>query len=420
MQVLALLLVASCPLPSGDVRHPAIDVIVCVLDDVGVEALQATSTPTLDLLAAQGACYQRAYAMPVCSPSRYAMMFGRYPRRSGIGGTIDAIDRERTDAPDPERELVGLPEVFKANGYRTALIGKWHLGRAGLNEGIDWGAHVQGFDDWLAGLVNTTGELGDSNYDWRRTDDGVVTEHEALYTGDAQREAFVRWWLDHEGEPRFVWLAFAPPHAPFEPPPGQPDLLDDRGNFLQALTYVDGLLADCLGVVDLARTLVLVAGDNGTPSPARPQGGPPGRWKGTTFEGGVRVPLILHGPGVRSSRPDTITSLVDVPRLLFDHLSWPVPAGRFEDAVGHGGRAGSFLLVERFRDGLDDLALVEADWKYRRYDRDGAGPLPAVTGLYDLVSDPGERNLIALDDPAVTEVARRFQRHLVTLPARAP
>lgn len=396
-----------------------VDVLVCVLDDVGREDLAATPTPTIDLLASRGARFERCYAMPVCSPTRYALLFGRWPRRSGMGGTVDALDLGASDAPPPARDLLALPEVLKAAGYQTALIGKWHLGRAGLEEGADLAPHVQGFDDWRAGLVNTTGEQGDSNYDWRRTDNGVVHEHENQYVGDAQRDAFVEWWTTHAGRPRFAWLAFSPPHAPFEPPPGGADLGDARANFLKALTHVDGLLLDCLNSVDLSTTLVIVVGDNGTPRQARPAGTDAGHWKGSTFEGGVRVPLIAHGPGIPVATPRALVSVVDVPRMLLDLLGLPIPADSFEDAQRLGGRAGGFLMVEHYvAQGPDDLAIVEERWKLRRFDPDGPGPQPVRRHVYDLWNDPEELNPFALTDPAIAVEATRLEAERLSLPPR--
>jgi len=105
------------------------DVLLLVIDDVGWPDLASVPTPNIDAIAEVGVSYDRFYSMPSCSPTRYQILFGRYGRRDGIGRIVTSYLPPAPDNPTPHHELLSLPKVAKSLGYRTAMIGKWHLGR---------------------------------------------------------------------------------------------------------------------------------------------------------------------------------------------------------------------------------------------------------------------------------------------------
>ena len=421
--------------PAAPSQSSPPSVVVIVLDDVGRDEVfpGVDFTPTIERFASQGVRFTHAYSWPVCSPTRYAATFGRYPRRSGIGDVIDAIHPLSPSSPTPPLGLVSLAEVFGLT-HKTALIGKWHLGRAGLAGEMDQassGPFERGFDRWLAGMPNgaARGALGESHYRWNRVEDGDLSVS-TQYATEAQREAFVDWWTSTGGS-RFAWLGFAAAHPPHEPPPGFGMLASERANYQQVIAYLDqDALERVANVIDLADTFVVIFGDNGTPDDARPAGTPADHFKGSTFEGGIRVPLVIAGPGITPGLvSDRLVSLVDLPATLLDLVSLPRPAGRFEDSLSFADELGptfrgdlprASAFAERYTATQDEMTVVEPRWKLRRFDPDGpAGPLGYRDEVYDLTSDPLEAAPIppASAPPGVLD---RLKAELDSIPPRAP
>lgn len=411
-------------------------VVVIVLDDVGRDEVwpRVTFTPTIERFASQGVRFERAYSWPVCSPTRYALNFGRYPRRSGIGDVVNAIDPSISPSPPPARELFSLAEVLAAT-HQTALFGKWHLGRAGLDGALDSPAlapFVHGFDRWLAGMPNgaSRGAAGETHYLWNRIEDGALFPS-SEYATDAQCEAFLDWW-GTSACPRFAYVGFAAAHPPYDPPPGYGLLASERDNYQQMITYLDqDALARLADTIDLSETYVVIVGDNGTPEDVRPPGSPAGHFKGSVFEGGIRVPLVIAGPGITRAGEvsERLVSVVDLPATLFELLGLAPPPGRFEDSRSFadelsstftGAAPRSSVFSERYTDTLDELALVESRWKLRRFDPDGpGGPAGLQDELYDLSADPEELSPLAPGTGFDAEFAR-LRAELALLPPRGP
>lgn len=422
------------------------NVLVIVLDDVG--ASERALMPALADVAAVGLEFTRFYAWPVCSPTRYAALSGRYPRRAGIGDVINAHNSSTGASPPPDRRDVLLPEALKPT-HRTALVGKWHLGRASVGQRDDLlavtesGPFVSGFDDWLAGNPNSVAQppsISSGYYDWYRVDNERVRPSHTTYATAAQRDELIA-WIGAQSEPWFAWFAPNAAHAPYDPPPGTRSTGSERGDYLQVLAYLDQALVEVLAAVDLDDTLVLVFGDNGTPDGARPLGTPSGFWKGTTHEGGIRVPLLVAGPGVRQGASSRLVSALDLGPTILEILGTPSRGfedGRsFADELGEwrGAAARTWLFSERYDtpggvqpEGYDDMAFVEGPTVYpgtetkvllkrRLVDADGIGPGGRVDLLYDLASDPDERAPGPFSS-APSVIRNRFAQYAAALPAR--
>jgi arylsulfatase A-like enzyme len=397
-------------------------VLVVVLDDVGHDGVEAVCE-NARALADQGLSFRRFYAYPVCSASRYAALFGRVPRAAGIGHTIDAFSENGGPSPAPDASELTLAERLQPT-HATALFGKWHLGRGLPALGTSSGPFVQGFDAWRAGTPNSVafGPAGaDGYYDWFRVDDGVEQPNHAYHATLAQRDEFLAWWQATRGR-KFAWLALNAAHSPYDTPPGYTALnpLDPRktrARYLQVLDHADSVLGSVLAAVDLRTTFVLVFGDNGLPDDARVVGSPTLRHKGTTYEGGIRVPCVLAGPGISPGVSDRLVSVQDVPATVCELLgleqAWPASRSMLS------GKPRSWVFSEVYdtpSTGRDDLAVVEADWKLRRCDPDGAGPEPSRDELYRLSLDPGE--LAPIDPASAPAEYERLLARLGTLPAR--
>lgn len=388
------------------------DVLLLVIDDVGWPDLASVPTPNIDAIAEVGVSYDRFYSMPSCSPTRYQILFGRYGRRDGIGRIVTSYLPPAPDNPTPHHELLSLPKVAKSLGYRTAMIGKWHLGRDFLASTLEVSPHLHGFDTFRAGAIANLGGGGGSGYfDWLRVDDGF-SDFTTEYATSAQRDEAVRWWIETDA-PRLMVVNFSAPHGPYHAPPpetlppGWPVPTTARERFEAMIVATDGAIGEIMKEVDLERTLVFFISDNGTPRGVAPNGGggagptdPLGRHKNTTYEGGIRVPLIVAGPNVAlGERSKILVSAVDIVRTVADRLGVGRFQGGAEDSLSFsqnlrapnmpGEREWAF--AEQYDLENDDRAVVTRRYKLRVFNNRRA--------IYDLQADPNEEKGIPLSDP---------------------
>ena len=288
------------------------NVLLVVIDDVGVDRVGAYGahphpgrTPTLDGLAERGVRFERCWANSLCSPTRATILTGRYGFRTGIGNVI-------TSALGMDGLLLEewtLPEVLRlatAGTYRALALGKWHLGSP--DQGL-WHAVDSGFELW-AGSPENLGDPGDENayYHWLKAVAGKLTTVDRYATTDTVNDTLRA--VQALGErPWFLYVALNAAHVPFHAPPpelhdfplsGDPDdtPVEHHKAAVQALDSELGRLLQGIDPSVLARTTVIVVGDNGTQPPATEPPFIPEHGKGTLFEGGIRVPLIVAGAGV--------------------------------------------------------------------------------------------------------------------------
>lgn len=289
------------------------NVLLVILDDVGVdrvaaygESKDAPPTPTLTGLAEEGMIFRNAWANPVCSPTRAAIQTGRHARRSGLGYVVFP---ER-DGPELPPDAVTIPEMLARadRPWDTSLVGKWHLGssRSGPPE-----THPgrQGFAWYASTVDNLHGPRG--YFRFTKSENGTLREVDGYATTVAADDAIAR--TRAMREPWFLTLAFHAAHAPWhEPPPELGGRLGpNAGNaerYDASLRAADAELGRVLSSMDpdlRARTVVIVIGDNGTADPGVRPPRDPEQAKGTVYELGVNVPLIVSGPVV--SRPRSVS-----------------------------------------------------------------------------------------------------------------
>ncbi|MEZ4319520.1 MAG: sulfatase-like hydrolase/transferase [Myxococcota bacterium] len=316
----------ATPEPVPDGVPPSIDappsdpgnVLVVLIDDIGTEDLAVYGpalpvTPTIDSLATKGMVFTNAYAAPMCSPTRAELLTGRHGRRYGIG---DALWIERDDPELPLRERT-IPEMLEAapDVWATAHVGKWHV--SGHGEGAASHPNLQGFPLASGTLFNpAVSMLGADHplgyFEWEQFEDGEVGFADGYLTTRVADDAIEV--LEDLPEPWFVHLAFNSAHFPLHAPPEEllntplppPEAGVDRSEALyvamiEALDTELGRVLDSLDPAVRERTTIILASDNGTTNPA----GDPARQKGSMWEGGVHVPLIISGPEVR---PGTVSS----------------------------------------------------------------------------------------------------------------
>lgn len=390
------------------------NVLLVVVDDVAERDIDSIPTPVFDGLAGQGVRFSRAYAAPTCAPSRWQWRFGEFQGRAAA----EACAGSPGGRPEPPPGLLSMAVVLEGANYDTALFGKWHLGTGSASA---WGApwelapRAHGFATaraWLPGNIlapTCPGSFaGTSHTDWYRVDD-TVGGFSSTYTTTAILDAFLAWHAARsvDDEPWFAEVSFQAPHKPWEAPPGTtpPPSPTDRELYELMLTDVDAALGSMLAAVDLEDTLVIVMGDNGTPLEVLGAGQQAGKVKSSTFEDGIRVPLVVAGPGVAvGGTCDLVVSLVDLLPTLAELASVSIGP-----RLGRDGHSLVATLADpsepiqrpyawagqRWASNDYDYAVVDAAYKYRET-RKPQTPV-IVQELYDLTVDPSESNNLALD-----------------------
>ena len=452
---LALLSLASCVAarfggtpPSSSAMEEARppNLIVVFIDDMGWSDLscfgnQEASTPAIDSLAAEGRAFEQFYVnSPICSPSRVALTTGQYPQRLGI---TSYLDHRRSNEARGMRSWLEpatptLPRALQRVGYRTGHFGKWHMGgQRDVDDAPPITAY--GFDTSLTNfegmgpkLLPLTRRPGDAEPGriWagaERLGPGAVWMQRSEITGgfvDAALE-----FIDEaqaEGRPFYLNLWPDDVHSPYWPP------VEDwregkRGQYLAVLKSMDRQLAPLFERVRsdpelCARTLIVLCSDNGPERGAGRSDGLKG-YKTHLYEGGIRSPLLVWGPGLmqahaRGTRDaDSVLAAIDlVPTLLELGGAEQLPGLDGESLPGTllGSSPASREMPLFFArppdrksfygfEDLPDLAVRQGRWKLL-CDRDGSRP-----ELHDLLVDPGERRNLAGDYPErVAELRSRL------------
>lgn len=421
------------------------NVLVVVIDDVGIDLVDAYGVggdpaylPTVDGLAAEGVVFENAYATPLCSSTRAALMTGRYGRRTGVGHVITP-DQAAFTLPLAE---VTIPEMLRAapEAWATAAVGKWHL----VNEAyVGWEVNPldQGFDHFAGTLENLGHDHHRTSYfDWFKDTDGVVARTTTYATTDSANEAVAR--IAEMPEPWFLYLAFNAPHLPLHVPPAelvpeQPSA-DAGAEVLvrAAATAVDTELGRVLASMSpelRQRTTVVFVGDNGTSGAAVVPPLDPSDSKGTLTDGGIHVPLIVTGPAVAipGSRSAALVHVVDLLPTVAElagvdvsTVAGPEGAGLVLDGLSLVPyladpalpSARSVLYDERFSPN-GPPPHTKVDWASVRDERYALVVARRGPELYDLASGPGTTpDLLDGDvDPALAAIADDLLDQLVTI-----
>jgi arylsulfatase A-like enzyme len=453
----------STLLLAGRPEVPKPNVIFILLDDYGYADLgcygsKFYETPVIDRLAKQGIRFTDAYAAsPVCSPTRAAIMTGRYPTNTGITDWIPG--RQASNSGSPNDKLIALPfalelnleevtiaEILRQNGYKTMISGKWHLGS---NE--KYWPENQGFDvnkgGYSAGQPNRgkTSNGYFSPYGNPRLEDGPAGE----YLTDRQTDEAINFIRDNREKPFFVYLSYYAVHNPMQ---GKEELVKrftlkadsmglskiqpftrDRSWIKKTMTdnykeriiqsnpvyaamiwSVDenlGKLFEALNELKLEdNTIIIFTSDNGglSTSEGSPTCNTPLRaGKGWLYEGGIRVPLIIRLPGNKNSGMEinTPVSSIDYFKTICE-MTGSDPGKSKQDGVS--------ILPLLKNKAIADRPLF---WHYPHYSNQGTQPGSAVrlgnfklidnfeTGmqeLYDLGKDLSETNDISASNPDKT------------------
>jgi len=287
------------------------NVVLILVDDLGYGDLScygATNlrTPHIDRLVSAGVRFDRFYAnCPVCSPTRAALLTGRYPDLVGVPGVIRT--HRENNWGRLAREAVLLPAVLKRAGYHSALVGKWHLGLDSPDTPND-----RGFDRFHGYL----GDMMDDYYTHRRHGinymrlDGEEIDPEGHAT-----DLFTQWSIDYIQEraksnrPFFLYLAYNAPHTPIQPPDDWLERVEKRekgidrkrARLVALIEHLDDGIGRVMAALEESgaadNTLVIFTSDNGGQLGVGANNGLLRAGKGDMYEGGIRVPMCAVWPG---------------------------------------------------------------------------------------------------------------------------
>ncbi|MDQ8180297.1 sulfatase-like hydrolase/transferase [Pelagicoccus sp. SDUM812005] len=424
-------LISVCGVACSAEERPNIVVILCDdlgYADVGFNGSTDIQTPELDELAAAGTRFSSAYVShPFCGPSRMSLLSGRYPHPMGTPYNLAPLSYDF-----PESSTLGIPEsevliskVLQQSGYRTGIVGKWHLGFE-----PQYHPNVRGFDDFYGFLggghfyfpekykpiyerQKKAGKSPIEEYLLPLEHNGKEVDETEYITDGLSREAvrFVKESAEME-QPFFLYLSYNAPHSPLEAK--EEDMepyrhIKDikRRKYAGMVAAVDrgvGELVDALreaGVFE--NTLIVFTSDNGGKTTLGANNAPLKKGKGSVSEGGIRVPMFFHWPKVVPSGQlfEHPVSTLDFYPTFADLARAEIPAGKLLDGVAlldavkkrESPRRGDMVYAVRHRDGFSEISGRRDSWK-AIWDTKGGS-----WRLYNVDKDMAEKNDLSAQYP---------------------
>jgi arylsulfatase A-like enzyme len=437
--LLTLILLVSLPTSTVGAAEDKPNIIFIMADDLGNADLgyrgSDIKTPNIDKLANEGVRLENFHGMPVCTPSRAALMTGRYPMRYGLQ-TLVIFPSHRYGLPTDERTL---PQALKEAGYRTMMVGKWHLGHADKK----FWPQNRGFDYFYGNLVGEVDYFTKSRggvVDWQRN--GKFFTEKGYYTTLIGDEAVRLINEQDKDRPFFLYFASLAPHAPYQATKADQDrnasTIKDptRRTYAAMITSLDDQVGRIVTALEKRglreNTLIIFSSDNGGPRSAviasgahskeeRAAGGvkqeslPANNGilrggKGSLYEGGVRTPTIFNWPA--KIKPYVVNEPLHMVDIMPTALALagakaspdkPLDGKNIWATVAEGKPSPHddiLVNVEAFRG-----AIIKGKWKLVKI-----ALLPGKTELFDLTADPGEKNDVAEQNP---EVVRDLESRLI-------
>ena len=456
--ILFAFILGSCSSPE---KPP--NFVFILVDDLGWADVKCNNpgsfyeTPNIDKLAENGVRFTQAYsANPVCSPTRAAIMTGKHPNRVNITDWIPGDDpKDRPllgplDRNELALEEITIAEKLKEKGYKTALIGKWHLGGEGFYP------ENQGFDINIGGHDKGSPPGGYySPYKNPKLKDGPEGE----YLTDRLTDESIRFISENKENPFFLYLAYYTVHTPIQASKkhiekyelkrkqlgldsithkkegeGWTKLVQEDAAYASMVAAMDenlGRIMDALKEKGLDKnTWIIFTSDNGGLSTLRRKNAPTGNLplragKGWCYEGGIRVPLIVAGPGISEKN-----RLTDQPAVSMDFFTTILSLAGIQHDKNDGENLQP-VLTENKPASRDELfwhfphyhgsgwkpgsALRKGDWKLIYYYEDNR------TELFNLADDPGETTDVSEKFPEKTgELQKILNRKLTDTNALLP
>jgi len=395
-------------------RRP--NVILVMTDDQGYGDLaclgnKIIKTPTLDRLYKQSVRLRNFHVGPTCAPTRSSLMTGRYCNRTGVWHTIGGRSLLRKDE-------VTMAEVFKEGGYRTGIFGKWHLG-----DNYPFRPADRGFEEVLVhgggGVGQTPDYWGNHYFDDTYWHNGAATKYEG-YCTDVWFDGALKFIEKNKKDPFFCYLATNAAHSPYHVAKKYSQMYSGKdvpnANFYGMITNIDenmDRLLRKLKALDLERETVLIfMTDNGTSGGYRDGKGFNAGMrgvKGSQYEGGHRVPCFIRWPGGElkpATDIDRIAAHVDIMPTLIDICGLKTPTNKLDGVSllpllkDTGAQWPDRVLIT-------DSQRIDHPEKWRKCavmtDR---WRLVDGKELYDMKTDPGQKNDVAQKHAKVTASLR--------------
>lgn len=302
------------------------NILLIIADDLGVDVFNgyhATSvmptTPTLDSIRDAGILFENAWSTPVCTSTRATIMSGKYGVKTGVLTAPGHLSL--SDSSLFTHLNTGLP-----NKYEGAVVGKWHISHpADENHPYDHGLNY--YSGVLAAAV-------DDYFDWSLTSYGVTNKSTAYATKVFTDTAST--WINNQSKPWIMWLAHVAPHSPLHLPPDSMFTLKNyASNYRKYLTMIESLdftinrLLKSMPQNVKDNTIIFFIGDNGTPNNYL-QNYPANHGKGTIYEGGIRIPMLVSGKGVTriGVREPALVHVNDIHSTILELAGIDLPGGK--------------------------------------------------------------------------------------------
>jgi arylsulfatase A-like enzyme len=424
--VLSALLFSSLIAAPASARKP--NIVVLLADDLGWADVGfhggEIETPSIDRIAREGVILDRYYVAPICSPTRAALMTGRDPLKLGIA--YDQINPWNSTGLAASETT--LAEVFKADGYQTAIIGKWHLGHAQEHQL----PNRQGFDHFYGHLQTNTNyykHTRENGHDLQ--EDGKPIQADGEYLTHLEALEAVRVIRERDPEkPLFLYVPFTAPHSPMQAPKATIDKYEKlpkasyRRVYAAMVDEMDQAIGQILAALDeeeiAQETIVFFSSDNGGSNVFGGMNVPLRGEKGQTFEGGIRVAAAIRWPDQLDGggTVDTMMTVMDLMPTLAHAVGAPIRSNVALDgidmwpAIARGQRVPRVKPVGFVSEipipGVIHLALFDGRFKLVQILQELQTETKVQSMLFDIEADPYEKEDLAGRHPAVLQRLQRL------------
>lgn len=374
------------------------NVLLIIADDLGLDPTpnylpgpQKAAMPNLEAMMANGITFDNVWADPLCSPTRSTIITGRYGFRTGV------LNANTAAMISPNEVILHRYLSNIGSPYATSLIGKWHLNGQTSGPAYPNFMGVPHYAGLLAGAVA-------DYYAWSLTVNAVQTPRTDYITTTITDLGIE--WIGQQTQPWFCWLAYTAPHVPFHLPPlnmhTQGPLPTDQASItanplpyflamVESLDYEMGRLLATIPADELANTVIIFIGDNGTDRNVIQAPHTMNHGKGTLYEGGVHVPLVISGPGVTrvGQREEALVNSTDLFTTIVELTGANLPV--YQDSrslVPMFSQAGQSVRECLYTD-VEDLTIGHANRNARYKVITLANGTEA---FYDLQVDPWEQD----------------------------
>jgi arylsulfatase A-like enzyme len=432
LKTILLLILVSVTSHEAKSQSKKPNVIYIMTDDMGYGDLGSYgqtkyTTPNLDKLASQGMKFSQAYAAaPLCTPTRTALMTGRYSARTPVGLIEPLTSTKRDSAYGLTQEYPSIATLMKDAGYETVLVGKWHLGflpeHSPNKNGFDY---FFGMHTGAADYISHKGDAG--RHDLYENEKPVYTSGYLTDLFSKKASSFLQ---EKHSKPFFMMINYNAPHWPWQAPGDQPypetqsfRVGGSPATFAAMMKSLDdgiGMILKTLDEEQLANeTIVIFTNDNG--GERFSSHGSLSNSKGSLWEGGIRVPAFVRWPGKikAGSATDQVATTMDWTATILSagggkaHVNFPLDGIDLMPVLTQKGKLIERTLFWRVTQRAQQKAVRIGDWKYLK---DEKGEY-----LFNLKADISEKNDVKEKNPDVLiRLKTALQNWEATMPKPIP